>query len=40
MTQEAMLGGKIAILVPAYNGGGLLWETVMSVARAGLPPDR
>jgi glycosyltransferase involved in cell wall biosynthesis len=39
MTEKAMLGGKIAILVPAYNGGGLLRETVMSAARAGLPPD-
>jgi glycosyltransferase involved in cell wall biosynthesis len=32
-------GGKIAILVPTYNGGLLLWETVMSAARTGLPPD-
>ena len=29
----------IAVLVPTYNGGLLLWETVMSAARAGLPPD-
>lgn len=34
-----MRGGRIAILVPSYNGGSLLRETVMSAARAGLPPD-
>ncbi|HUE66439.1 MAG TPA: glycosyltransferase [Rhizomicrobium sp.] len=32
-------GGKIAILVPTYNGGLLLQETVMSAGWAGLPPD-
>jgi glycosyltransferase involved in cell wall biosynthesis len=31
--------GKIAILVPSFNGGSLLRETVMSAARAGLPPE-
>lgn len=31
--------GRIAILVPTYNGGALLAETVASPARAGLPPD-
>ncbi|MDE1150330.1 MAG: glycosyltransferase [Azospirillaceae bacterium] len=30
---------KIAILVPSYNGGALLAETVASAAGAGLPPD-
>lgn len=34
-----MRGERIAILVPSYNGGALLRETVMSVGRAGLPPD-
>jgi len=34
-----MRGGRIAILVPTYNGGLLLWETVMSAGQAGLPPD-
>jgi hypothetical protein len=34
-----MRGGKIAILVPSYNGGSLLRETVMSAGQAGLPPD-
>ena len=31
--------GRIAILVPAFNGGALLEETVGSPARAGLPAD-
>lgn len=31
--------GKIAILVPTFNGGALLSETVASVAAAGLPLD-
>ena len=39
MTDTAARGGKIAILIPAFNGGGLLRETVMSAAVAGLPPD-
>ena len=30
---------RIAILVPVFNGGTLLAETVASPARAGLPPD-
>jgi glycosyltransferase involved in cell wall biosynthesis len=34
-----MRNGKIGILVPAFNGGALLRETVMSAAGAGLPPD-
>jgi glycosyltransferase involved in cell wall biosynthesis len=34
-----MRGGKIAILIPAYNGGTLLLDTVMSAARVGLPSD-
>lgn len=34
-----MRSGKIAILIPSYNGGSLLRETVMSAARAGLPPE-
>lgn len=32
-----MRTGKIAILVPTFNGGVLLWETIASVARAGVP---
>jgi glycosyltransferase involved in cell wall biosynthesis len=39
MKSGPMRGGKIAILVPSYNGGSLLRETVMSAGRAGLPPD-
>ena len=39
MTSGLMRGGKIAILVPSYNGGSLLRETVMSAGSAGLPPD-
>ena len=31
--------GRIAILVPTYNGGALLAETVASPGRAGLPAD-
>ncbi len=31
--------GKIAILVPTFNGGPLLSETVASAAKAGLPAD-
>ncbi|MEA1648144.1 glycosyltransferase [Nitrospirillum sp. BR 11164] len=34
-----MRASKIAILVPNYNGGALLAETVASAAGAGLPPD-
>lgn len=34
-----MRRGKIAILVPTYNGGCLLRETVMSASQSGLPPD-
>ncbi|MDZ5650110.1 glycosyltransferase family 2 protein [Nitrospirillum sp. BR 11828] len=34
-----MRASKIAILVPSYNGGALLAETVASAAVAGLPPD-
>lgn len=34
-----MRAGKIAILIPAYNGGHLLHESVMSAAKAGLAPD-
>ncbi|WP_044561344.1 glycosyltransferase family 2 protein [Azospirillum sp. B4] len=34
-----MRTSKIAILVPTYNGGALLAETVASAAAAGLPPD-
>jgi glycosyltransferase involved in cell wall biosynthesis len=30
--------GKIAILVPSFNGGALLAETVLSAGRAGMPP--
>jgi len=39
MRSGSMRGGKIAILVPTYNGGSLLGETVMSAAKAGLTPD-
>src|SRR5215469_1706494 len=39
MRSGSMRGGKIAILVPTYNGGSLLRETVMSAAKAGLTPD-
>jgi glycosyltransferase involved in cell wall biosynthesis len=39
MSGESMRSGKIAILVPSYNGGSLLRETAMSAGRAGLPPD-
>jgi len=31
---------KLAVLVPAYNGGELLRESVLSCAAGGLPPDR
>ena len=31
--------GRIAVLIPTFNGGALLAETVASVARAGLPRD-
>jgi glycosyltransferase involved in cell wall biosynthesis len=31
--------GRIAILVPVFNAGALLADTLASVARAGLPPD-
>jgi glycosyltransferase involved in cell wall biosynthesis len=34
-----MRSGKIAILIPTFNGGSLLLQTVMSVARAGLPAE-
>src|ERR1700761_2905988 len=39
MRRGLMRGGKIAILVPSFNGGSLLRETVMSAAQAGLPPE-
>jgi glycosyltransferase involved in cell wall biosynthesis len=39
MSSGLKRGGKIAILVPTYNGGLLLRETVMSAGQAGLPPD-
>lgn len=31
--------GRIAILVPSFNGGALLQDSVASVAKAGLPPN-
>jgi len=34
-----MRGGKVAILVPTYQGGELLADTLASAAKAGLPPD-
>jgi glycosyltransferase involved in cell wall biosynthesis len=34
-----MLRGKIAVLIPTFNGGPLLLQTVMSMACAGLPAD-
>ncbi len=37
MTGAVIREGRIAILIPTFNGGALLAETVASVARAGLP---
>lgn len=34
------MSGKLAVLIPVYNGGGLLLESVHSCAAAGLHPDR
>ncbi len=39
MTARAERSGKIAILVPTFNGGRLLLETLASAATAGLPAD-
>ncbi len=36
---HAARSGKIAILIPTYNGGALLQETVESAAAAGMPAD-
>ncbi len=39
MTARAARSRKIAILIPTYNGGALLQETVDSGAAAGMPAD-
>ena len=36
---HAARSGKIAILIPTYNGGALLHDTVESAAAAGMPVD-
>lgn len=33
------MNGKLAVLIPVYNGGKLLNQTVASCARSGLHPD-
>jgi glycosyltransferase involved in cell wall biosynthesis len=33
------MNGKLAVLIPVYNGGKLLHQTVASCARSGLHPD-
>jgi glycosyltransferase involved in cell wall biosynthesis len=33
------MNGKLAVLIPVYNGGRLLHQTVASCARSGLHPD-
>ena len=39
MNAHAARSGKIAILIPTYNGGALLHESVESAAAAGMPAD-
>jgi glycosyltransferase involved in cell wall biosynthesis len=39
MNPHAARSGKIAILIPTYNGGAMLHETAESAAAAGMPAD-